>query len=140
MGIIVRDDKGTFKGAVSQAFSNVASAIQIEALALRAALALIVMQRWTDVDVETDCALLLAAVLRTDEDSSEIGRIVEDCRDDMMQIPSIVIRHTFREANGVAHRLAHLAKSHYENFFWFDEAPASIQDVLFIDECNVSSF
>lgn len=43
------------------------------ALALHSALALIIGQRWTDVDVETDCALLLAAVVRTDEDSSEIG-------------------------------------------------------------------
>lgn len=55
-------------------------------LALHSALALIIGQRWTDVDVETECALLLAAVVRTDEDSSEIGQIVEDHRDNMMQI------------------------------------------------------
>ena len=56
-----------------------------------------------------------------------------------MHIPSIVICHSFREANGVAHKLAHLAKSHCENFIWLDEAPASIEDVLFIDQCNVSN-
>lgn len=76
------------------------------------------------------------AVTGCGKDSSEIQRIVEDCRAYMLYILSISICHIFPEANGVAHRLAHLSSSHFENFSWVEEAPVIIWDVLFEDRCN----
>lgn len=54
----------------------------------------------------------------------------------MLYILSISICHIFPEANGVAHRLAHLSSSYFENFSWVEEAPVIIWDVLFEDCCN----
>lgn len=43
------------------------------------------------------------------EDSSEIEKIVEDCRAYLLGIPSITTCHIYREANDIANRLAHLS-------------------------------
>lgn len=78
----------------------------------------------------------MRAVTGSEEDSSEIGKIVEDCIAHLLDISFISFCHIFREANGVAHRVAHLASSHLENFSWVEEASVIIHDVLFENRCN----
>ena len=55
------------------------------------------------------CSLLLL-INREGEDYSDLGRIVEDCKFLMTQYQSVSVCHILREANGVADRLAHLAR------------------------------
>lgn len=38
------------------------------------------------------------------------------------------------ETNGIAHRLAHLANSHYQNFICLNETPVIIQDAPFKEQ------
>lgn len=56
-----------------------------------------------------------------------------------MKALSIVIHHIYREANGVVHRLAHIASHSSIVKFWLDEMPSiieDVEDVLFEDCCN----
>lgn len=76
--MVVRDELGEFKGAVCLPVLNASSAIQVEALALRTALELISKMGWLEVEIECDCAPLMVVVKGYGEDSSKIGRIVED--------------------------------------------------------------
>lgn len=86
--VVVRNDSGGFMGAVCQ-------------FVLR----------------ESDYALLIRAMERIEEDSSDVGQILEDCRTYLSSIPSIEFHHIYRETNGVAHRLAHFTNSRQENLF-----------------------
>ena len=56
-------------------------------------------------------------------DYSDIGRIVEDCKEYMASISYVSFRHIHREANDVANRLAHLASRSYIDDFWYEETP-----------------
>ena len=67
--------------------------------------------------MESDCAALVAAIGSSVPDFSELGRVVEDCRDYMGAIGSLCVKHVYREANCVAHRLAYIAShSSIDNF------------------------
>lgn len=93
-------------------------------------------QEWSDVDVESNCPRFVTALTTPCEDLSEVGMITEDCKEYMKAFNSIRIRCIFREANGVALRLAHIACCSDINRLWLDESPSIIEDVLFEDTCN----
>lgn len=59
--------------------------------------------------------------------------MVEDCKEYLASGSSITFRHIYREANSVAHRLAHLVSLSMLDDFWLDETPTIIEDVLFED-------
>ena len=88
--------------------------------------------------METDCAMLVEALTGVEDDFSQIGRIVGDCKEYLCSFNSFEIRHVYREANRVAHRLAHVASlSSFDNC-WLGETPSIIEDVLFEDLCNLT--
>ena len=125
-------------GSMARYFSHASSAIHMEAEACRAGLLMAIHQGWSNVELECDCASLVNALSTEQEDFSEIGRIIDDCRVYTLEVRPIHIRHIYREANGVAHRLANLASCSFLDDLWLDETPAIIQDVLFEDICKCS--
>lgn len=122
--------------AMSRYFPHVCSALHMEAEACRAGLIIAIHQGWSNVELECDCASLVAVLSSDKEDYSEVGRIIEDCRRYIMAFNSIQIRHIYREANSVAHRLAHFASFSFLDDLWLEETPAIIRDVLYEDLCN----
>lgn len=88
------------------------------------------------MDLESDFALVVSALAASSEDHSEIGRIVEDCKDYMSALHSFGFRHIYHEVNNVAHRFAHLASVSYIDDFWLAETPSIIEDVLYEDFCK----
>ena len=88
------------------------------------------------MDMENDCAVLISALATTSLDYSDIGRIVEDCKEYLASIFSVFFRHIHREANDVVNCLAHLASRSYIDDFWYEETPSIIEDVLYEDVCK----
>ncbi|KAL6178236.1 hypothetical protein ACLB2K_049755 [Fragaria x ananassa] len=138
VGVVVRNDMGLGIAAVARPFKHAHSALNMEFEACRIGLLLGIHQGWSDIDIESDSILLVAALEREEEDLSEVGRVLGDCKDYMSAFQSIRIRHIGREANGVADRLAHLASAGLLDDVWSGETPAIIQDVLYEDICNSS--
>ena len=68
-----------------------------------------------------------------EDDLSGVGRMLSDCKDYMRVFQSIHVQHTLREANGVAYRLAYLARVGFMHDTWIGETPVIIQDVLYED-------
>ena len=62
--------------------------------------------------------------------------ILQDCWGYMQSLEYCRVRHTRREANNVADRLAHFASRGHELGRIVTEAPDFIQDVLTGDLCN----
>lgn len=108
-------------------------ALQIEAEACRAGLLIVIHQGWSDIDLESDCSLVVAALANSTEDCSDIGRVMADCKDYMSEFHSINFRYVFREANGVAHRLAHLASCSFIDNLCLGETSSIIEDVIVIE-------
>ncbi|PRQ54504.1 putative ribonuclease H-like domain-containing protein [Rosa chinensis] len=136
IGAVIRDENGRFLAAIARPFSFVCSALHMELEAMRAGLLLVIHQGMMNVDIETDCATVGTALKGDFEDLSEVGNIIEDCKSYLRAIPSVSLQSIYREANDVAHRLAHLASSGYVDEYWLEEAPVIIQDVLYEDSCT----
>ncbi|XP_062021071.1 uncharacterized protein LOC133737560 [Rosa rugosa] len=136
IGALIRNEDGVCLAAIARPFPHARSAFQMELEAMRAGLLLIIHQGLVNVDIETDCSLVIAALKSATEDYSEVGCIVEDCKAYLHAISSINLYSVYREANGVAHRLAHLASVDYLDDYWLDETPVIIRDALFEDSCT----
>ncbi|KAL6227352.1 hypothetical protein ACLB2K_001311 [Fragaria x ananassa] len=138
-GMLVRDEKGFVKGAWSMHLTHLNSPLQAEAMACREGLRRAVEQGWVDIDVESDCEVLVAALNCENGYELEVSRIIDDCRDYLALLNNCVVRHIYREANSGAHRLAHFAS--YNNVVELSVGlvPIFLQDVLYEDSCNASS-
>ena len=135
IGMVVRDEVGRCRAAFQRSISPISSFFQAEAEACRAGLLIAINQGWNDLILETDCAALVTALANSAEDLSEIGRIVEDCKEYMLAFTSLNFRHIYREANGVAQRLSHTASFSNIDNFWVDDTPSIIEDVIYKDLC-----
>ncbi|XP_062020817.1 uncharacterized protein LOC133737227 [Rosa rugosa] len=117
---------------------HLSSALHSEVEACRAGLLLALHQGWKEVEIESDCSILVAAMNSQAEDNSEVSRILDDCRDYMQAFDYIRIRHVYREANSVANRLAHFASLDHVVDLSLVEAPDFLQNVLYEDICNAT--
>ena len=111
----------------------------MEAMALRAGIFITVQEQWSNVKIECDCAVLTAAFTRTDDDFSEIGCLVEDCKTFLESIDYVQVQHIYRDANCVTNKLAQIASSTDVVYIWFDEESYYIQNVLYEDICHAIS-
>ncbi|KAL6214185.1 hypothetical protein ACLB2K_013623 [Fragaria x ananassa] len=104
---------------------------------MRAGLLIAIDQQWNDVEFESDCATIMLSLARSSEDMSEVSALLNNCKAYMESFQFILLRHVYREANGVAHRLAHLVRIAYLDELLVDESPDIIQDVLMEDGCSI---
>ncbi|XP_061999251.1 uncharacterized protein LOC133716573 [Rosa rugosa] len=125
IGVVIRDELGIGLAAIARPFLHAHSAINMEAEACRAGLFLGMHQGWTNIDIESDSTLLIAALNSKEENLLEVSRVLDDCRDYMSAFQSVRVQHNYREANGVANRLAHLASLFSIYDVWLDETPAN---------------
>ncbi|XP_024179050.1 uncharacterized protein LOC112185076 [Rosa chinensis] len=109
VGVMMRDENGMCLSALVRYFPHASSALHMEAEACRAGLLLAIHQDMNVIDIESDCSLVVTTLQREVEDRSDIGRIIDDCKSYLTYFHSIQVSYIFREANGVANRLAHVA-------------------------------
>ena len=86
--------------AMQRSLPHCSSALHAETEACRMSLLLAVHHGWDHFILETDCTVLIAALVSPEDDLSDVGRITEDCKDYLKNL-SIVISHNYREANCV---------------------------------------
>ncbi|XP_062028747.1 uncharacterized protein LOC133744696 [Rosa rugosa] len=80
IGVVVRNDAGVGVTTLARPHLHAHSALHMEVEECRAGLLLGIHQGWTDVDIESDSILLITALSRDEEDLSEVGRVLEDCK------------------------------------------------------------
>ncbi|KAL6222493.1 hypothetical protein ACLB2K_005885 [Fragaria x ananassa] len=138
-GLIVRNEHGSVIGAWSKKLENMNSPLHAETETTRLGLLTALQQGWKNLEVECDCAVLVAALNRQSDVMVEVSRITEDCKVLMNSFENISIRHIYREANGAAHRLAHFASLDRIVELHLGESPVFLQDILYEDKCNALS-
>ena len=93
---------GQCKAALSRHLEHVDSAIHVVVKFCRAEILMAIHHGWDNLIMETDCAMIVTALANADNDLSQVSQIIEDCRVYLRSFNSFVIRHIYREANGVA--------------------------------------
>lgn len=71
---VVRDENGICIAAFARSFSPVLSALHMEAEACRAGLLIAVHQGWSDIELESDCSLVIAALASSNKDYSSVQK------------------------------------------------------------------
>lgn len=107
IGVVVHDNQGNCVAALARHLPFASFVLHVKLEACRAGLLFAIQQGWNQIELESDCMQLVTALSNSCEDWSHVGRIVEDCKNYMTAFNNIQARHIFREANCVAHRLAH---------------------------------
>lgn len=134
MGVIVRDDKGTFVAALAKKAAGISSPIVVEAIAAREAALFVLNVHAVKMILEGDALLVLSALQNTGEScNSPHGHLFIDTRKLMQGIQHWSFKHTRREANKVVHRLARFSLSIDDCITWFQEPPDVIADLLIED-------
>lgn len=105
---------------------------QIEALALRMRLELVVERGLIKMDIESDTFQIVSAVMDSSVNRSPLGPIIEDIKFLLTLVAEASVAHIRRQANSIAH-LWLVKPSTLEETTWFDEPPLIISDLLLQD-------
>ncbi|XP_061999057.1 uncharacterized protein LOC133716362 [Rosa rugosa] len=136
LGGVFRDHIGAFLHGFRHTIIVAHSARHVELLALVLGVQLAVDNHLTPLLVETDCLDLVSA-LSSSLDSSELGFLLADLRVLLHKAQEAHVLKVGRQANGVAHILAHEAKHADCQIDFFSCIPPSVEASL-ISYCNDS--
>ena len=130
---MVCDSQGWVLAALTEKVDGVQDAEVIEALAIRRAIRFAIETSFNCVIIESDSLSVVEAIQDTAESTCHIGNIIEDVKILSKTMKSCEFHHTKREANQVAHTLAHNAIKVVSELVWIEEIPQCVSDVIQID-------
>ncbi|XP_062028881.1 uncharacterized protein LOC133744867 [Rosa rugosa] len=136
-GGILRDNAGRFKAAFAVPVSSVTSAKQAELYAIREGLRLIHRLQIDDVVIEIDCMNAVEEIADTQFTHASNEGLLDDIRQDLLALSKVVVQHTPRICNRIAHRLAATAYDANMAWYWLDHPPDFILDMINYDCKNM---
>ncbi|KAF5472463.1 hypothetical protein F2P56_009180 [Juglans regia] len=137
VGVVIRDSKGEMLACLCSKFDHNKNPIVAEALALRRDAILCAELGLSDVMLEGDSQLTFNATSSGEEIWAEYENIIEDIKKVMPERSNWCIKFVYREATNIAHKLAKLALTFYDEKEWIEEGPVEItNDMLKEKYCN----
>ncbi|XP_061993825.1 uncharacterized protein LOC133711745 [Rosa rugosa] len=128
VGGVLRDDRGNFRAAFAIPISNVASAKQVELRAIKEGLNLVATVG--NVVIETDCLDAVSSIADMQSTYLHEEGLLDDIRHELEQRSDIVVQHTSRVCNRVAHCLAISVYEVGNARVWQTQPPALIMELL----------
>ncbi|XP_075649942.1 uncharacterized protein LOC142620462 [Castanea sativa] len=133
IGVVVRDWRGEFVGAVSSSMPLTHSAADMEALACRKAVEFVAEIGLQRVVFEGDSAMVINALNHNTAGLSSYGVVIEDIRNQASMFQFVIFPHTSRSCNCVADALAKQARDYRSARVWFNFPPEVIVSLLMFD-------
>ena len=130
IGVVVHDNQGWVLAALTEKVDGAQDAEVIEALAIRRAIRFAIETRFNCVIIESDSLLVVKPIQDTAKPTCHIGNIIDDMKLLSKAMKSCEFHHTKREANQVAHTLAHNAIHVDIEMAWIEEIPHCVSDVI----------
>ncbi|KAL8117175.1 uncharacterized protein LOC141724971 [Apium graveolens] len=130
LALIARDDHGDLIQARTQYLPGMVSSIMAETLAIKEALSCIKSKGWSKVVVESDCLTVIQAIRSKTPMVSPLGRVVQSCRNMLVESNTVSLFFVKRSANMAAHELARLSCSFSDRVFDSISIPFEVQNVL----------
>lgn len=124
-----KDGNGSFLNAQTYWSSPKVSVDEGEALGLLQAIKWAIDLQFSNVIFELDYLIVTNSIRFPKEDMSEVGAIVQECRDLLGSKSNFVVKFVMRQANVVAHSLARVATSS-PSLHIFDSCPTCIADTI----------
>ncbi|KAL0003702.1 hypothetical protein SO802_011263 [Lithocarpus litseifolius] len=130
--VIIWNDQGLVMAALSQQIPSPASVEMVEVIAAHRALLFAKELGFVKVEVEGDSETVVKAILGDYMDNSYMGHVLQEIKFMFSSFSCISFKHTHREGNCVAHRLARrAARSPF--LFWMKSVPSDILDAYQLD-------
>lgn len=133
VGIVIRDHECNVLLSAWSVMRHCTSAEEVEATACRDVMVLIKLaNEWIKMPLilETDCANVSSVLKATEEDRSQLWNIFQEARLALALSHKYQIVSVSRNANKVAHSLAHLALRNNSSTVWRAQAPGSVSELL----------
>ena len=102
----------------------------VELLAVREGVRLATYRLLDHVIIESDYLQVVQAIRHRSQGYSLMDLLVDDIHALLRGFVDSHVRYVWRTANGVAHNMAKLVVSFYEDFCWFEEPPDVIVEPL----------
>ena len=131
--MVVRDSQGWVLAALSEKVKGVQDAKVIKALAIQRAIRFAIETSFSCVIIEIDYVSVIKTIQDNAESTCDIGHIIDDVKHFLMAMKSYEFHHTKREANQVAHTLAHKAIQFDTEMAWLEEIPPCVSVVIWND-------
>lgn len=124
-GGLVRDDSGHWLTGFSRRI-GITSSFMAELWALRDGLKYCRDQNYEVVVVELDAKAVIDILSNLNNSNLAVCSLVDDCRCLIAQIPQVLIRHCYREANRCANKLANMGGKQQTDFISYDCSPVDL--------------
>ena len=137
-GGLIRNEQGDWVAGYTKKVGK-ANSFVAEAWALRDGLMLCNQMNLSNVIVELDAKALVDALNNPDFNNSVISPLFDDCKQLAAQIPQIVFRHIYREANLCADRLANVGRLQSLDFILYTSPPVDLVPFIVADSQGLYS-
>ena len=131
-GGILRVDNGIWVCGFSKKIGTTTSFVA-ELWAVREGLSLCLQRNFPAVVLELDAKSIFEVLVNPNQANNIISAILDDCRQMMIQIPQIRVRHCYREANRCANKLARMGVQQLVDFCLYEDSPQELHPDLEFD-------
>ena len=136
--VMVRDNEGLVIAAMATCVPQFLQAIEIEALAANKALEFAQQMGLSDVVLEGDSSLMMAALNSKYPSLASYGLLLQDTLSLSSVFSKLSCSHTKREGNTVAHNLAQLAINLPNCVIWVEDIPSNVLSFYQADLAGIS--
>ena len=138
LGVMVRDKKRLVIAAMATRVPQLLQAIEIEALAANKALEFAQEMGLSDVVLEGDSSLVMAALNYKDPGLAPNDLLLQDTLSLSSAFFKLSYSHTMREGNTIAHNLAQLAVNLPNCVIWMEDVPSNVLSFYQADLVGIS--
>ena len=131
-GGLIRDEQGQWVAGFTRKIGKINS-FMAEAWALRDGLVLCNQMKVSKVIVESDAKAVVDALNNRGSHNSAFSPLFNDCRQLASNIPQVVFRHIYREANSCVDRLANLRRLQQLDFVLHSSPPVDLASFVLAD-------
>ena len=124
--------------SLTQQIPLLGSVIEVEVLAARKALELIVELGFDNIILEGDSKVLIKSLAKGGNSLAHYGHLIADIHVLMAQFSSLSLSHVRRHCNRLAHALARRASSTPDLSIWMEEIPPVLNSVYMANLSGLS--
>lgn len=104
-----------------------------EAMAIKEALSWSELQTWQNIEIESDCLVVIQSIRSKVPMVSQLGVVIEECRALLKRLNSFQLFFVKRSVNMVAHSLARMLYSLPDRIINGSDVPVDIKACLLSD-------
>ena len=138
LGVVIRNDHGLIMASLTQQIPLPSSVIEVEVLAARKALELMIELGFDNITLEGDSEVLIKSLVKGDNSLAHYGHLLADIHVLMALFSSLRLSHVRRHCNSLPHALTRRASSTPDLSILMEEIPPDLNSVYLADLSGLS--